>query len=321
MVIPALSATILPLSGRQNKRNKKVNQKPLLGKIIAVELVAALLFFFVLRAFVFVRSYDPLDALFNVIFMALICALGIVLLRNVSSEQQQRKELESVSQQLQKANTELKNADHAKTEFLSVTSHQLRTPLTAIKGYISMLQEGDFGKVTAKQRTILDIVFASSQRLTVLIADLLDLSRIESGKMDFDFEAVNLDEIIETMIAELAPKAKQKGLYIYFDKVSRDFPRIRADVEKIGQVVLNLLDNAVKYTVSGGVTVRLARIGDSVQFSVADTGIGIEQKDQRQIFEKFFRAESADSLTHEGTGLGAYVVKKNRRGPWRPDLV
>ena len=239
-----------------------------------------------------------------------IFSFSILLIRSVLREVRQREELQKLSKDLENANEQLKLLDKAKSEFLSVTSHQLRTPLTAIKGYVSMMLEGDFGQVQPKQKEVLNTVSESTERLVHLISDLLDLSRIESGRMEFDFVALNLCEMVKSVIDELKQKAAQKNLYLYFDNVHRSCPNIRADDEKIRQVVINLIDNAIKYTVSGGVTVRLMVVGDDLQFSVADTGIGIAAEDKPKMFEQFFRSEQANEVTHEGTGLGIYVVKK-----------
>ncbi len=244
------------------------------------------------------------------ISISLTMLVGGLLIKSVLGEVRAREQLQVLSARLEDANKQLKQLDKAKSEFLSVASHQLRTPMTAIKGYVSMLLEGDFGEIPETQKAQLHIVYESAERQLQLVADLLDLSRIESGRMEFAFGPVNLCKLVENVLGELTAKAKLKGLYLYFDNVNRFCPDIRADMEKLMEVVTNLVDNAIKYTKQGGVTVRLLQDGQEIQLSVEDTGIGIAKEDQPKIFEKFFRTDAANEVTREGTGLGVYVVKK-----------
>lgn len=248
---------------------------------------------------------------FRIAVFFLVLFFGLFLIRSVLREVQQREELQKLSTELKNVNGQLLQLDQAKSEFLSVASHQLRTPLTAIKGYASMFLSGDFGKITDAQRQNLQIIYDSAHRLAVLVSDLLDLSRIESGRMEFEFKAVNLCKIVESVIDEVSPKAAERKLYVYFDNANRTCPDVRADQEKIRQVIINLIDNAIKYTLQGGVTIRLMQtVEGQLQFSVTDTGIGVDPKEKDKLFEKFFRTQAANEVTREGTGLGIYVVKK-----------
>ena len=277
-------------------------------KVIAAEAMTFLLALVTLIQLLTAEGFA--EYIFQVSLFILFLSFGVLLIRSVRKEVEQKEELTKLSEALTKANAELKQINEAKTEFLSVASHQLRTPLTAIKGYSSMLLEGDYGELNVEQHKSASLIFESSQRLSVLVADLLDMSRIESGRMEFDFAGVNLCKVVESVMDELAPKAKNKKLYLLFDNVNRVCPEIRADEEKLRQIVINLIDNAIKYTVQGGVTCRLMRTGNELHLSITDTGIGIALEDQPRMYEKFFRADSASKLTREGTGLGIYVVKK-----------
>lgn len=277
-------------------------------KVITTEILTFLLALATLSQVLFAGNL--LTIIFRLSIFALVLGFGVLLIKSVTREVEQRERMEKLSKDLELANVKLKQLDEAKSQFLSVASHQLRTPLTAIKGYVSMLQEGDFGEVNPQQKDVMAILFDSSQRLVELISDLLDLSRIESGTMEFNFEAVDLCKIIDSVIEEVRPKTEAHKLYLFFDNVNRSCPMIRADTEKLRQVVINLIDNAVKYTTHGGVTVRLHQVGDRLRFEVADTGIGIDQADQPKLFQKFFRADAANEITREGTGLGVYVVQK-----------
>jgi signal transduction histidine kinase len=219
------------------------------------------------------------------------------------------KEVEKATRDLRKANTQLKKLDAAKSEFISIASHQLRTPLTVIKGYISMMIEGNFGALTKLETESLEKVFTSNERLIQLVENLLNISRIESGRLQFDFHEVDLNEMTESVIDELSGNAKKKGLILQYKAPVQPLPKIKIDDEKIRQVVMNLIDNAIKYTKQGSVTVKLEQIGKKIKFSVADSGMGIRPEDMVNLFKKFSRGTGTSLVHTEGTGLGLYVAR------------
>jgi len=219
------------------------------------------------------------------------------------------KEVEKATRDLRKANTQLKKLDAAKSEFISIASHQLRTPLTVIKGYISMMLEGNFGALTKLETESLEKVFTSNERLIQLVENLLNISRIESGRLQFDFHEVDLNEMAESVIEELSGNAKKKGLILQYKAPVQPLPKIKIDDEKIRQVVMNLIDNAIKYTKQGSVTVKLEQIGKKIKFSVADSGMGIRLEDMINLFKKFSRGTGTSLVHTEGTGLGLYVAR------------
>ncbi|MEK7098153.1 MAG: histidine kinase dimerization/phospho-acceptor domain-containing protein, partial [Patescibacteria group bacterium] len=203
-----------------------------------------------------------------------------------------KKEVEVATADLVAANEQLKKLDTAKSEFISIASHQLRTPLTAIKGYISMMLEGDFGQLTQTEIESLQKVFESNERLIRLVENLLNISRIESGRLQFNYADVQLDKMVESVMDELAGHAKKKGLKLEFKKQSSPLPKVHIDEEKIRQVVMNLIDNAVKYTKQGSVTVSLEQtfVGNpepkpELLFSVSDSGMGIKKEDLPNLFQ------------------------------------
>ncbi len=196
-----------------------------------------------------------------------------------------------------------------KNEFVSMVSHELRTPLTSIKGYVDLIVDGEAGEINAVQREFLEIVQENSDRLVSLINDLLDISRIESGRVHLRIEPLDPRDVVSGVIDTFRTYAEQSGLTLIAD-IEPDLPRVAADADRVGQVLMNLTSNAVKYSPGGGsVTIRAARDGDFVNLGVSDTGIGISEDDQRQLFTKFFRVDS--SLTREigGTGLGLSICK------------
>ncbi len=219
-------------------------------------------------------------------------------------------DLQRTSAQLAEANEKLIDLDKAKSEFLSIASHQLYTPLTALRGYISMIEEGDYGPISDEQKPILDILTKSSNRLIDLIKNLLDISRIESGRLELNLESIDLVGMAEELVQDLLPNAIKKDLKLEFHKPEQSIAHVVVDSQRIRQVMLNFVDNAIKYTPAGKVDVYLKQEGEKVLFSVQDTGKGLETNDIDQLFHKFIRVGGASRFNTEGTGLGLYVAKQ-----------
>lgn len=235
-----------------------------------------------------------------------VTILGFLLIKSVLKEIK-------IREKLQVAYQELKKLDNAKSEFLSIASHQLRTPLTAIKGYIGMLQEGIFGKFNKEVENVFEKVYLSNERLIKLVNSLLDISRIEAGRMEFKFKKVQIEEIIEGVVKELFIAAKKKKVYLKFERQKKLLPRAMIDSMKIRQVVLNIIDNSVKYTSKGGVKVSVRLVQNKgknfCQIAVQDTGIGVPKEELESIFQMYKRGTGM-RMFPEGSGLGLYVAKK-----------
>jgi signal transduction histidine kinase len=215
-----------------------------------------------------------------------------------------------VLEQLKQTNEKLKEIDEAKDEFISMASHQLRTPLTSMKGYVSMVLDGDAGKVSESQRTLLQQAFNSSQRMVYLIADLLNVSRLRTGKFVITNKQVEMPSMVESELSQLTESAAARGVKFFYEK-PKSFPLVMLDEMKIRQVVMNYLDNALYYTPKGGrVYVELKANNDIIDFTVTDTGLGVPKEDQRYLFTKFFRAQNARQMRPDGTGLGLYMTRK-----------
>jgi signal transduction histidine kinase/DNA-binding response OmpR family regulator len=196
-----------------------------------------------------------------------------------------------------------------KNEFVSMVSHELRTPLTSIKGYVDLIVDGDAGEINETQREFLEIVQENSDRLVALINDMLDISRIESGRVHLRIEPLEVGDIIQGVADTFRTYAAQSGVDLS-QSVPRSLPRMAGDRDRVGQVLMNLVSNAVKYSPGGGsVTVEAHKRGGFVAISVTDTGLGISPENLSQLFTKFFRVDS--SLTREigGSGLGLSIVK------------
>ena len=214
-------------------------------------------------------------------------------------------------------------ANRAKSEFLAVMSHELRTPLNAIGGYAELIELGIHGPVTAEQRTALERIQRSQRHLLGLINGVLNYARVEAGAVHYDVADVDLDEVLATCEALVAPQVRAKGLTLVHagcDRTPEGRPlHVRADRDKVQQVVLNLLSNAVKFTESGGrVDLRCAapaaEAGPTVRVAVADTGIGIAADQLARVFEPFVQVDVRLTRTQEGTGLGLAISRDLARG-------
>lgn len=214
------------------------------------------------------------------------------------------------TEKLRRTNRELQRLDQAKNEFLGMASHQLRTPLTSIKGYLSMVMEGDAGKINQQQQALLSEAFNSSERMVHLISDFLSVSRLQTGKFILDAKPVDLDIVVKQQVDALAPMAASRRLKIdYTRPVARR--EVIIDEDKVQQVVMNLIDNAIFYSrADSSVKVNLHYVDKEVVFTVTDTGIGVPAKEQAKLFGKFFRATNARKQRPDGTGVGLYLAKK-----------
>jgi signal transduction histidine kinase len=254
---------------------------------------------------VFAEREDELTSFQEHLIQRLVTFLGTILENIILSEQ-----LRLTSNRLKKSNDKLKALDEAKDEFVSMASHQLRTPLTSIKGYISMVLEGDAGEINETQKQMLGQAFFSSQRMVYLISDLLNVSRLKTGKFIIEAKPAYLPDIVESEMQQLVEGAGSKNLSLSFSK-PKEFPKLMLDEMKIRQVIMNFTDNAIYYTPSGGkIVVSLKETPKSVEFTVRDSGIGVPKDQQHKLFEKFFRADNARKSRPDGTGLGLFMARK-----------
>jgi signal transduction histidine kinase/putative methionine-R-sulfoxide reductase with GAF domain len=205
--------------------------------------------------------------------------------------------------------TQERELDRMKNEFVSMVSHELRTPLTSIKGYLDLLQTEQVGKLNDTQREFLNIVKTNTDRLVQLINDLLDLSRIEAGRIELRPQALDLARLIQSVVETMHPqlRAKQQNVVL---AVSPDLPPVWGDHDRVIQILTNLVSNAHKYTPPNGKITIAARASDAwARVDVTDTGIGLSQKDITQLFSKFFRAQNRTVQNIPGTGLGLAITR------------
>lgn len=209
---------------------------------------------------------------------------------------------------LGKLEAERKEIDSAKTEFLSITSHELRSPMTPMKAQLQMLEEGYFGKLTKKQKESLEIVIRNAGRLDNIIVDFLEISRIEAARLRFNFRETNLVETVKDTAKFMEGFAKEKNikLVVEVDK----FPIIELDPDRITQVLRNLINNAIKFSKENSTIEINGKLKtDHIEFFVQDTGCGLTPENQIRIFEPFYQVESASRRRHGGTGLGLAICR------------
>ncbi len=259
------------------------------------------------------NQYNSLDiSVLNVVITEFITAveklLNVEEIKNLNLNLQDK--INAATSDLRRSNEKLRQLDESKDDFISMASHQLRTPLTSVKGYLSMVLEGDAGKITKVQKDMLDQAFFSSQRMTYIISDLLNVSRLKTGKFVIERTKVNLAKLIEEEIGQLTETALNKKIELIYDK-PKNFPDFYLDETKTRQVVMNFMDNALYYTPHGGeVRVELFNKDKTIEFRISDNGIGVPRKEQAHLFTKFYRAGNARKVRPDGTGLGLYMAKK-----------
>ena len=212
--------------------------------------------------------------------------------------------------ELGRLNEELKRLNKMKSDFVSAVSHELRTPLTSIKGYASILMTGKLGEVSQAQKERLEKIDKHSNSLTRLVNNLLDISRIESGRVQMEMREVSIKDILDSVVDVMTPQIKERNISLKINiKTKKD--KVRADASQLERVFINLLGNAVKFTPGRGQATISAKEKDNVfEFSVEDSGIGIPRSDLEHVFEEFFRADNALDQKVKGTGLGLSLVKK-----------
>ena len=255
----------------------------------------------------FIRTIENIR-LIVLVNLVLFTVLGFLLIRSVRSEIRQRERVEELAKDLAAANDRLKELDQMKSEFLSIASHQLRAPITAIRGYAANINEGAYGVVPPHLKEPLDVVQESSRLMASSIEDYLNISRIEQGRMKYEKSTFDLADLAKKVVNELQPVAAKKQLTLTAN--SPEDLMVTADVGKIKQVLSNLIDNAIKYTPTGSVTVTVDSANGKARVTIVDTGIGIAPEEIGILFEKFKRARGANKVNTTGTGLGLFVAKQ-----------
>ncbi len=222
--------------------------------------------------------------------------------RSVRNEIKQREKLQELTEKLQAM-------DKQKDEFINMAAHELRAPMTAIKGYISMIMDGDAGEISEKARGYLTDVTSVNDRLVRLVNNMLNVSRIEEGRLVYKTEVVPLSEIAQNVYTSFRFEAERKGLSIYLNVDEGVNDLVEVDPDKINEIIGNFVSNAVKYTETGSIEIKISQAAiDKIKLSVIDSGPGISKEEQDKLFQKFYRVQSTAGKTI-GTGLGLYISK------------
>lgn len=269
-------------------------------RIIGTEILTVVLIFVTFLEVLLAKSLGEIIFRIGVLFALVF--VGILLIKSIINEVKQREQLQSLTDKL-------KALDKQKDEFISMAAHEMRAPMTAIKGYVSMVLEGDTGDIPEKARGFLADANNINDRLIRLVNNMLNVGRIEEGRMVYQIEDENLSGPIRMVFNQFTPEVERKGLDYKLEIPTHLKDKVRVDPDRIQEVIGNFLSNAVKYTDSGSIKVKLSQRGSNhVRCEVIDTGPGISSEEQAKLFQKFHRVESNVGKT-TGTGLGLYICK------------
>lgn len=284
-------------------------------QLFDVRVVSTQIFIFSLWIFMFVRillSSSFQEQVLNSILLIVTIILGFLLNKSIIKEVESREKIELLAKDLEKANVRLTDLNRQKSEFVSFATHQLRGPLTAMKGYASLLLEGEMGELNAEVRNGISRILDSSNTLVTIVNDYLNVSRIELGAMKYAFDTIDLRSLISDLVAELKPNIDKTGVKFSFTFEEGVDYRMTADKDKLKQVFANIIDNSLKYTPQGSIHAHLSldKTRRLFVFTIRDTGVGISPEALPHLFKKFSRAENASKTNIRGTGLGLYVAKE-----------
>jgi signal transduction histidine kinase len=255
-------------------------------------------------------SNSTAERLSNALLLLATIAFGIFLIRNITKEIEQKEEIQRLADNLKRANEKLKELDKMKSQFLSIASHDLRTPLSVIRNYLSLAFEGAYGKVPAAMQEGLQQVFERATDMAKSIDTYLNVSRIEQGKMKYDFIDVELAPILEKAVSDFNLHAKEKGLDFTSSIASElQGKKAKLDVSKINEVLNNLIDNSIKYTPKGSINLSAVREGNIARVVVKDTGIGMSQETAGKLFKLFSTGDNSLKINISSTGVGLYITR------------
>jgi len=206
----------------------------------------------------------------------------------------------------------LKEVEQLKDEFISMASHELRTPITSLRGYLSMMNEGALGDIPQLAQDKVAMMLGSADRLNELVEDLLNVSRIEQGRLTINYEVLQIEPVVEQVMAELKVQADQKNLKFVYEKPREPLPKLLLDAGRLKQILVNIVGNSIKYTPKGSVIITTIYKPEEniVEIKCADTGLGMTQKQRERLFTKFYRVKTEETEHIKGTGLGLWITKQ-----------
>ena len=275
-------------------------------KTIATEILTFVLLS--ISLFEVMTSKTTSELLFKISVFALLFVFGSFLIKSVLKEVEQREKLEILTKELEAANEKLKDLDKLKSEFLSFASHQVKAPMAIVKGYAELIRDGSYGQVPEKVTETAGRIEESADRMIKLVEELLNLRKIEEGRVEYNFEIKDISGIVKNVTEELKTIADKKGIELNFESVESNL-NARVDEGKFRQIVQNIIENSIKYTEKGWVRVELGKQNESAIITVSDSGIGMSRETIGQLFEQFHRGGGKTKLIR-GTGLGLYIAQK-----------
>jgi len=303
-------------------------------RVIATELFATAIC--LILAVKFLLSNGFYDYLINGGMLAVAGVFGLLLVRSVIHEVEQKNKIEAMAVDVKKAydvekkaKEELQRLDEAKSQFMMATQHHLRTPLTALKGYLSMTIDGDFGPISDIVKEKLSSCFDSTNRLIKLVNEFLDISKLQLGRDILDIKETSITEMLKDVIVEVKPEADKKGIYLTLILPPEPTSLVMADAVKLREALYNLTDNAVKYTEKGGVKVELQFVtkgkNNRAMVIVTDTGIGMTKEEAADVFgRQFERGKEAKKVYALGRGIGLFItasiIKAHKGKIWADSL-
>lgn len=286
------------------------------AKTIAAELFSVALIF--IECFLTLSSRSVGDfALQTMALLATIvfCSLLVKSLLRIERDNEQ---LSTLAGLLKESNKHLRDVDEAKSEFLAIASHQLRTPVSVIKGYLSLIRDGAYGVVGGTLREKISQIFDMNERLIHLINNLLNVTRIEKGRLEFDCREVDLVKAIRGIVAELSIKSGNKGISLKFEEPNQPLPPVFVEEEKLHEVLVNVIDNGIKYASEGEILIYVApaKVDGFLDLRIEDRGIGMAAEDAGRIFEKFAYTSKPTAQRQAGMsmGIGLYICRKFLQG-------
>jgi signal transduction histidine kinase len=291
-----------------NMRDSKDSVSKLDFRVISVQLIILLAWIMILSKALRAQTLE--ESIINVAVFIFSLVMGVSVIQSVIKENKASEITNKLIKSLSVYNRRLRNLDKQKTDFISTASHQLRGPVSVSLGYSSMLLDGDYGKLNDEQKKAVKTILDSGNNLNAIINELLDTSRIEQNRVQYKLSEFDLIDVIEEVSDFYKDIANKKGLKFVQDFNLDYSATIKADQEKIKQVVMNLLDNSFKYTNEGEVKISVKKTAGKVLISISDTGIGIRTDELEGIFNKFVRASNAEETDITGSGLGLFIARE-----------
>jgi signal transduction histidine kinase len=281
-------------------------------RLFSIQVVAAEILIFILWIFTLAKITLPnlQGSFINIGYLLFVIIIGYLLIRSVKKEIEQRIKNQQLAEQLERLNRELKEVDELKSELVSLATHHIATPLTAVKGYVSLIQEGNYGSISEEIKPVIDIVEKSTNSMATIVRDFIDVTLLEDGKIKYNFSNFNLENTIKKISNRYHDPILQKGLQFNFDYEHNSDFIVCADEEKIERSISNIFENSIRYTKKGGISVSLKVKNEVFLIKISDSGERNLPVMSQKLSKKFTQSNDEFEASVIGNGLGLYVAKK-----------